>query len=1510
MKQSKRILAYSALALVVMLAAFGAIAFDTSNVAYAQGPVPAAPTLTAEASGATTIDLSWNAVDDAARYELWAWDSVDEWRQLGGATLTGTSYSHTGLTSGTTYYYQIRAIDADGGMSGWSDRVNEVAGDMVPDEPVLTATAGFQQITVSWPSVTGATRYELWAWDGNWDRLDGGSADPLTDNFYVHTGLSNRTYYYQGRAVDSAGVMSAWSEQVSAEVLSSPNISAPTLSAARGDQKVTLSWTATTAPAGQTIASYEYRHAASGETLPGTWTNVGNVLTTEVGPLTNGTTYNFEVQAVSNTGATGNAGTASATPSTVPGAPSLTATPDYKRITLNWTAPSENGGATIMSYRLERQNDDGSWTSIYSPPAGVTRRVDTGLADSTSYTYRIFAINVAGDSEWTSASAITLAQAPQKPSAPTSSAVTPGPGTVKLDWDEPAFSGGVAISDYEYRYKLTNGGSWTGWRSVGTDTEVTVENLKPVNSHDFEVRAENSVGFSPVLEMNGIPLSTKPTRAPTTLKAVVEDTDTADDGLNLDVVLTWTVLTAGDTDVNGGTDINAYVVQWTEDVADDESWVSTDLAPATDSATAATTSHEDVDPGTTYYYRIAADNGEDEDGDLTWSAPVSVVVPSNGPGTPAAPTLEADVNSITITWAAPMTTDGDPVVDDGGSAITSYDIWVGTTAAEVGDVPNLTPTITGLPAKRTVYEHTGLRATTEYFYRVRARNAATRDGDDGIGEWSPEASATTTEATAGTPLAPTEPVALAPTSDGTVRFQWEDPDNQGATPLTGFVVQFQRDDDNDATDGWADATTVTIDSPTTLFYEHKNVEGGTDVMWEYQVQAVNSSGGGAWARASVPVPARAPSPPVLTATALSDTEILLEWSKPIANGSNIDGYEVQMWDGDDFSNDNLLAGITDTSETTAFTVSEDLTGGTEYFFIVRALTDTADEGLWSSGGAAVPTDTTDAASVTTADGVPGAPTLALGTVSSGDDPNVPTHNSITFTWERPANGGSDTTSYEIRRWNSETSAWVAEATVPADADKEEADTAEGRTYSYADEGLLSSTRYYYIARAINSAGAGPWSDTLSGVTTGGNPDAPMLSAALEGTSAIKLSWNVPNNNGTAITGYELQRRDSDDDAWGTNLIDAGVIVTEYVDRSSATNLLVPGETYYYRVRAVPQSVSLDDDADTTDEGWSAEDRDDAASETIPGDVPGLPDSFAATVNSDTDTTIDVMWGAPDVTGGSEITGYELRIWDTGSRQWVLEASPGKDDTTYADVGLDKGKTYYYILRAKNSQGNGPWTSYDSADTGDAAPDAPVLTAMATGIMEIRLTWTVPNDNGMAITGYELVRWNPVPDPPAWTDDLLTVTTGEGSVTLFIDSGSGTDADPALEPGKTYYYRIRTAPESDWSAVVSAATIADSPARPVLSAEADGENAIDLTWTAPDSGGNAIVRYELERWDTDTKQWASVTNALSATSTSYKHSGLDAGSRNIYRLRAVNRAPTDGGLGDWSTIASATTDAAE
>ena len=246
----------------------------------------------------------------------------NEWQQLGGGTLTGTSYSHSGLTSGTTYYYQIRAINSDGDAGGWSDRVNEVAGDMVPDEPVLTATAGYQQITVEWPRWTGAERYELWAWDGAWTALHVGAFAPLTATSHVHTGLTTgRTYYYQGRAVDSAGVMSAWSAQVSATVLSTPNISAPTsFSAVRGDQQVTLTWSAPSNLAGLTISSYQYRYRESGGTF-NAWADAGNDGTETIVGLTNGTTYDFELQAVSTTGAVGDTGSRLSHPRPCPARP-------------------------------------------------------------------------------------------------------------------------------------------------------------------------------------------------------------------------------------------------------------------------------------------------------------------------------------------------------------------------------------------------------------------------------------------------------------------------------------------------------------------------------------------------------------------------------------------------------------------------------------------------------------------------------------------------------------------------------------------------------------------------------------------------------------------------------------------------------------------------------------------------------------------------------------------------------------------------------------------------------------------------------------------------------------------------------------------------------------------------------------------------------------------------------------------------------------------------------------
>ena len=138
----------------------------------------------------------------------------------------------------------------------------------------------------------------------------------------------------------------------------------------------------------------------------------------------------------------------------MPGSPTLTATAaDDDEIVLTWTAPASDGGANIISYRIERQNTDGSWTTQISRPGSVLTWTATGLDQGHPYTYRIFAVNDVGDSQWTSSTARTLANAIGKPDAPVGVTSTAGSGSVLLTWSPPVFNGGSAVTGYQYRSK-------------------------------------------------------------------------------------------------------------------------------------------------------------------------------------------------------------------------------------------------------------------------------------------------------------------------------------------------------------------------------------------------------------------------------------------------------------------------------------------------------------------------------------------------------------------------------------------------------------------------------------------------------------------------------------------------------------------------------------------------------------------------------------------------------------------------------------------------------------------------------------------------------------------------------------------------------------------------------------------------------------------------------------------------------------------------------------------------
>ena len=258
-----------------------------------------APALTA-AAGEGAIELSWEAVSGAARYELWVWVSADGWQRLDDGALTGTTYSHTGLAADTSYYYAVRAVGARGETGDWSTYAAATQSSMAV--PALTAKGGVGAVALRWWSVSGAERYELWVWtsaDG-WQRLDDGA---LTGTTYSHSGLAAGTRnYYAVRAVGAGGETSDWSAYASATVTAPPTVTAtatvadtPT-SAATILPTATATHTATPTATAQVLPPANTPTAASPPVLTATATHTATATATPTATAT--ATVNSRARAI------------------------------------------------------------------------------------------------------------------------------------------------------------------------------------------------------------------------------------------------------------------------------------------------------------------------------------------------------------------------------------------------------------------------------------------------------------------------------------------------------------------------------------------------------------------------------------------------------------------------------------------------------------------------------------------------------------------------------------------------------------------------------------------------------------------------------------------------------------------------------------------------------------------------------------------------------------------------------------------------------------------------------------------------------------------------------------------------------------------------------------------------------------------------------------------------------------------------------------------------------------
>ena len=347
-----------------------------------------APTVTGGNDSQGRPTLTWNAVSGAAKYEVYRARSRSG-EYIKYSTVTGTSYTNTSyIEDGNTYYYKVRALDADGTAGAWSSIVSvayRAASTGTLSAPTVTGSTDSQgRPTLKWNAVTGAAKYEIYrsySRDGSYSKYSTQTSTAYTNSSYLTSGT---TYYYKVRALDANGNAGPYSAVVS--VTCRLKLSAPSVTGGNDSQgRPTLKWNAVSG-----AAKYEVYRSTS---RSGTYTKYSTQTSTSYtnsSYLTSGTTYYYKVRALGSDGSYGPYSsvvsvTYRATSSAVPAEVTMgKATAQGSYITVTW-----DKAANAASYRVYRRvNNSSDWNVVASSVSG-TSYTDWNVEPGVRYTYTV-----------------------------------------------------------------------------------------------------------------------------------------------------------------------------------------------------------------------------------------------------------------------------------------------------------------------------------------------------------------------------------------------------------------------------------------------------------------------------------------------------------------------------------------------------------------------------------------------------------------------------------------------------------------------------------------------------------------------------------------------------------------------------------------------------------------------------------------------------------------------------------------------------------------------------------------------------------------------------------------------------------------------------------------------------------------------------------------------------------------------------------------------------------------
>ncbi len=1214
---------------------------------------PTAPnSLLATVAGYNQVNLSWVASDDNVGVTGY---QVERCQGAGCSnfSLVGvsgtTAFAATGLLGSTSYSFRVRASDAAGNFSNYSNVVSAVTAAPPPVQIRVNAGGPAYMDTVGnlWSADTAFNTGHPLAWpdatiiSGTSDpalfrteRWDDGSAPELQYSFNVPNGSYQVKLHF---AENYAPLFAVGKRVFGVQVEGVTVIPALDVFAEAG------------------------ANAALVKTIDTTVTDstldivlVHNIEDPEINAI----------EIVS----------AAATPDTTPPSTPVLATPvvaGATQLNLSWSAATDNIGVT--GYQLERCQGAGCSNFLQVATPTGTAFNDIGLTAATSYSYRVRATDAAGNlGAWSNvATATTQASADTTPPTVPVLAAPVVVSATQIDLAWSASTDAVGVTGYLIeRCQGAGCSSFAQVASVGGGvTAFSNTGLAGNTSYSYRVRATDAAGNLSGWSNTGTGVTpTAPDTTPPTAPVLAAPLPAS----STQISLSWSA-------ASDAVGVTGYQVERCQGAG-----CSAFTLVITVAGNVLTYADPGLTPATSYSYRVRATDAAGNFG--PWSNTGTAVTQTPPDTTPptapvlAAPTVVSSTQ-INLSWSASTDNLG----------VTGYVIercaGVGCSSfAQIGS------------SATTSFSSTPLTPSTAYSFRVRATDAA-----GNFSAWSNIASASTpappavairinvggpsyTDSTGNSWLADTGfntghalgwpgSTSIAGTSDPTLyrTERWDDsgsPEMQYSItvprgtytvrlhfaenypPLFAvgqriFGIQIEGVTVEPALDVFSlvgahtalvKSYTATVnDSAVTITFLH-NVE-------DPLVNAIEVISQGS-------TDTTPPTAPVLAAPLVAGPARLdLAWSAS-TDDTGVTGYQVERCQGAGCSNFVQVG----TSATTAFS-NTGLTPSTSYSYRVRASDAAGNFSAYSNIATA-----TTAADTTP----PGASTLAAPTVVSATQVNL--------AWSA-AGDDIGVTGYQVERCQG--AGCTSFAVVGSTA---------GTTFN--NTGLAPSTSYSYRVQATDAAGnLGPYSNVVSATTLAAPdttpPTAPVLAApVVAGYNQLNLGWVAASDN-VAVTGYRIERCQGAGCSAFVQVQSVGGATLSAIDTG-----LAPSTSYSYRVRATDAAGNLGPYSNVASATTAAD--------TTP---PGTPVLAAPGVVGA--SRIDLTWTA--TTDNVGVSGYQVeRCQGAGCSAFTLVTTVGGSTTAFSNTGLAAGTAYSYRIRATDAAGNlGGYSNVVSATTSSA-----------------------------------------------------------------------------------------------------------------------------------------------------------------------------------------------------------------